>query len=288
MKTLLILLAVAMAVLFTVDAASAATANSAATVKVTIGRRSERVAFEAERMTRYMTMALDLTARQESKLFYLNLEWADRCDRYTDRVDLDIIVDRWYYEYTRDLDVILNNRQMRKWRNRYGHRFGDYNRPRASISINIGARPHVHIGGGHKNPHKDPHVRPHTAPHKDPHTKPHVAPHRDPHTKPHTAPHNGNVGNGGNRPSNNKGNVGNGGNRPSNNKGNVGNGGNRPSNNKGNVGNGGNRPSNNKGSYRSSSSSNRGSNNATRNGGSTRSSNSSKSSNDKGTSSRGR
>lgn len=256
MKTLLRVLAVAMAALFTVDAASAATATSAATVKVTIGRRSERVAFEAERMTRYMTMALDLTARQESKLLYLNLEWADRCDRYTDRVDLDIIVDRWYYEYTRELDVILNNRQMRKWRNRYGHRFGDYNRPRASISINIGARPHVHIGGGHKNPHKDPHTRPHTAPHKDPHTKPHVAP----HTKPHTAPHNGNVGNGGNRPSNNKG----------------------------NVGNGGNRPSNNKGSYRSSSSSNRGNNNATRNGGSTRSSNSSNNSRDKGTSSRGR
>ena len=255
-----------MAALFTVDAASAATANSAATVKVTIGRRSERVAFEAERMTRYMTMALDLTARQESKLYYLNLEWADRCDRYTDRVDLDIIVDRWYYEYTRELDVILNNRQMRKWRNRYGHRFGDYNRPRASISINIGARPHVHIGGGHKNPHKDPH----TAPHKDPHTKPHVAP----HTKPHVAPHKGNVGNGGNRPSNNNGNVGNGGNRPS--------------NNNGNVGNGGNRPSNNKGSYRSSSSSNRGNNNATRNGGSTRSSNSSNNSRDKGTSSRGR
>ena len=180
-----------MAALFTVDAASAATATSAATVKVTIGRRSERVAFEAERMTRYMTMALDLTARQESKLFYLNLEWADRCDRYTNRVDLDIIVDRWYYEYTRDLDVILNNRQMRKWRNRYGHRFGDYNRPRASISINIGARPHVHIGGGHKNPHKDPHTRPHTAPHKDP------------HTKPHTAPHNGNVGNGGSTRSSN-------------------------------------------------------------------------------------
>ena len=263
-----------MAALFTVDAASAATATSAATVKVTIGRRSERVAFEAERMTRYMTMALDLTARQESKLFYLNLEWADRCDRYTDRVDLDIIVDRWYYEYTRDLDVILNNRQMRKWRNRYGHRFGDYNRPRASISINIGARPHVHIGGGHKNPHKDPHTRPHTAPHKDPHTKPHVAPHRDPHTKPHVAPHKGNVGGGNYRPSNNKGNVGNGGNRPS--------------NNKGNVGNGGNRPSNNKGSYRSSSSSNRGSNNATRNGGSTRPSNSSNNSRDKGTSSRGR
>ena len=264
MKTLLRVLAVAMAALFTVDAASAATATSAATVKVTIGRRSERVAIEAERMTRYMTMALDLTARQESKLFYLNLEWADRCDRYTDRVDLDIIVDRWYYEYTRDLDVILNNRQMRKWRNRYGHRFGDYNRPRASISINIGARPHVHIGGGHKNPHKnphkDPHVRPHTAPHKDPHTKPHVAPHRDPHTKPHPAPHNGNVGNGGNRPSNNRG----------------------------NVGNGGNRPSNNKGSYRSSSSSNRGNNNATRNGGSTRPSNSSNNSRDKGTSSRGR
>lgn len=244
MKTLLRVLAVAMAALFTVDAASAATANSAATVKVTIGRRSERVVVEAERMTRYMTMVFDLTVRQESKLYYLNLEWADRCDLYTDRVDLDIIVDRWYYEYTRDLDVILNNRQMRMWRNRYGRRFGDYNRPRTSISINIGARPHVHIGDGHKNPHKDPHTRPHTAP----------------HTKPHTAPHKGNVGIGGNRPSNNKG----------------------------NVGNGGNRPSNNKGSYRSSNNSNRGSSNATRNGGSTRSSNSSKSSNDKGTSSRGR
>lgn len=256
MKTLLRVLAVAMAALFTVDAASAATANSAATVKVTIGRRSERVVVEAERMTRYMTMVFDLTVRQESKLYYLNLEWADRCDLYTDRVDLDIIVDRWYYEYTRDLDVILNNRQMRMWRNRYGRRFGDYNRPRTSISINIGARPHVHIGDGHKNPHKDPHTRPHTAPHKDPHTKPHVAP----HTKPHTAPHKGNVGIGGSRPSNNKG----------------------------NVGNGGNRPSNNKGSYRSSNNSNRGSSNATRNGGSTRSSNSSKSSNDKGTSSRGR
>ncbi len=248
-----------MAALFTVDAASAATANSAATVKVTIGRRSERVAVEAERMTRYMTMAFDLTARQESKLYYLNLEWADRCDRYTNRVDLDIIVDRWYHEYTRDLDVILNNRQMRKWRNRYGGRFGDYNRPRTSISINIGAGPHVHIGG-HKNPHKDPHTRPHVAPHKDPHTRPHVAPHKDPHTKPHTAPHKGSVGNGNNRPSNNKG----------------------------NVGNGSNRPSGNKGSYRSSGNSNKG--NATRNNGATRSSNSndSKRSNSKGTSSRGR
>ena len=272
-----------MAAIFTVDAASAATANSAATIKVTIGRRSERVAVEAERMTRYMTMVFDLTARQESKLYYLNLEWADRCDRYAARIDLDNIVERWYYEYTRDLDQILNNRQMRKWRNRYGRRYGDYNRPRASISINIGAGPHVHIGAGHHHnhndrfdhkpdrkpnrnphvaPHKAPHTAPHVAPHKDPHTKPHVAPHRDPHTKPHTAPHNGNVGNGGNRPSNNKG----------------------------NVGNGGNRPSNNKGSYRSSNSSNRGQGNATRNNGATRSSNSndSKRSNDKGTSSRGR
>lgn len=236
-----------MAAFFTVDAASAATATNAAAIKVTIGRRSERVAIEAERMTRYMTMAFDLTARQESKLYYLNLEWADRCDRYTNRVDLDIIVNRWYYEYTRDLDEILNNRQMRKWRNRYGVRVGDYNRPRASISINIGARPHVHIGAGHKNPHKDPH------------TKPHVAP----HTKPHTAPHNGSVGNGNNRPSNNKG----------------------------SVGNGNNRPSQSKGSYRSSNGSNNGKGNANRNGGSTRSSNSSSKSNDKddkGTSSRGR
>ena len=165
--------------------------------------------------------------------------------------DLDIIVNRWYYEYTRDLDRILNNRQMRQWRNRYGRRFGDYHRPRTSVSINIGAGPHVHIGG-HKNPHKDPHTKPHVAPHKDPHTKPHVA--------PHTAPHN--------------------------HKGNVGGNNNRPSNNKGNVGNDNNRPSNNKGSYRSSGSSNK--DNATRNGGSTRSSNNSKSSNDKGTSSRGR
>lgn len=283
MKTLLRVLAVAMAALFTVDAASAATATNAAAIKVTIGRRSERVAIEAERMTRYMTMAFDLTARQESKLYYLNLEWADRCDRYTNRVDLDIIVNRWYYEYTRDLDEILNNRQMRKWRNAYGVRVGDYNRPRASISINIGAGPHVHIGTGHNHshsaphtnphvaPHKDPHTKPHVAPHKDPHTKPHVAPHKDPHTKPHTAPHNGNVGNGNNRPSNNKGNVGNGNNRPS--------------NNKGNVGNGNNRPSNNKGSYRSSGSSNRG--NANRNGGSTRSSNSSGKSDDKGGKSNG-
>ncbi len=259
MKTLLRVLAVAMAAFFTVDAASATTATNAAAIKVTIGRRSERVAIEAERMTRYMTMAFDLTARQESKLYYLNLEWADRCDRYTNRVDLDIIVNRWYYEYTRDLDEILNNRQMRKWRNRYGVRVGDYNRPRASISINIGARPHVHIGTGHKNPHKDPHTRPHTAPHKDPHTKPHVAP----HTKPHTAPHNGSVGNGNNRPSNNKG----------------------------SVGNGNNRPSQSKGSYRSSNGSNNGKGNANRNGGSTRSSNSSSKSNDKdgkGVSSRGR
>ena len=201
MKTLLRVLAVAMAAFFTVDAASAATANSAATIKVTIGRRGERVAVEAERMTRYMTMVFDLTTRQESKLYYLNLEWADRCDRYAARIDLDNIVERWYYEYTRDLDRILNNRQMRQWRNRYGRRFGDYHRPRTSVSINIGAGPHVHIGGGHKNPHKDPHTRPHTAPHKDPHTKPHVAP----HTAPHTAPHKGNVGSGNNRPSNNKG-----------------------------------------------------------------------------------
>ena len=276
--------------------ASAATAISTATVKVAISRRGERVAVEAERMTRYLGVALDLNARQESKLFYMNLEWAERCDDRLIRIDLDNILDRWYYEYTRDLDVILNNRQMRVWRRMYGHRYNDYSRPRASISINIGARPHVHIGAGHKNPHKDPHTRPHVAPHKDPHTrphvaphtdphtkphvaphtdphtrphvaphtdphtKPHVAPHTDPHTKPHTAPHNGSVGNGNNRPSNNKG----------------------------NVGNGNNRPSNNKGSYRSSSSSNRGQSNATRGGNSTRSSNNSKGSNDKGTSSRGR
>ena len=189
-----------MAAIFTVDAASAATANTAAAVKVTIGRRSERVAVEAERMTRYMTMVLDLTARQESKLFDLNFEWADRCDRYTNRIDLDYIVDNWYYEYTRDLDRILTNRQMRIWRNRYGGRIGDYNRPRASISINIGARPHVHVGVGHKHDRFD---NPHTAP----------------HTKPHVAPHNGH----GDR--NNKGQVGNGGNRPSNNKGSY-----RPSN----------------------------------------------------------
>ena len=206
MKTLLRVLAVAMAAIFTVDAASAATANTAAAVKVTIGRRSERVAVEAERMTRYMTMVLDLTARQESKLFDLNFEWADRCDRYTNRIDLDYIVDNWYYEYTRDLDRILTNRQMRIWRNRYGGRIGDYNRPRASISINIGARPHVHVGAGHNQ-------------HKAPHVAPHVKPHTAPHTKPHVAPHNGH----GDR--NNKGQVGNGGNRPSNNKGSY-----RPSN----------------------------------------------------------
>ena len=239
--------------------ASAATAISTATVKVAISRRGERVAVEAERMTRYLGVALNLNARQESKLFYMNLEWAERCDDRLIRIDLDNILDRWYYEYTRDLNVILNNRQMRVWRRMYGRRYNDYNRPRASISINIGARPHVHIGAGHKNPHTDPH------------TRPHVAPHTDPHTKPHTAPHNGSVGNGNNRPSNNKGNVGNGGNRPS--------------NNRGNVGSSNNRPSSNKGAYRSSDNSNRGKSNATRGGSSTRSSNSS---NDKGTSSRGR
>lgn len=239
--------------------ASAATAISTATVKEAISRRGERVAVEAERMTRYLGVALNLNARQESKLFYMNLEWAERCDDRLIRIDLDNILDRWYYEYTRDLNVILNNRQMRVWRRMYGRRYNDYNRPRASISINIGARPHVHIGAGHKNPHKDPH------------TRPHVAPHTDPHTKPHTAPHNGSVGNGNNRPSNNKGNVGNGGNRPS--------------NNRGNVGSSNNRPSSNKGAYRSSDNSNRGKSNATRGGSSTRSSNSS---NDKGTSSRGR
>lgn len=264
-----------MVAIFTVDAASAATANSAATVKVTIGRRSDHVAIEAERMTRYMTMVFDLTARQESKLYYLNLEWADRCDRYAARIDLDNIVERWYYEYTCDLDQILNNRQMRKWRNRYGRRVGDYNRPRASISINIGAGPRVHIGAGHRNnrndrfdrkPDRNPHAAPYVDPHKAPHTAPHVAPHTAPHTAPHVAPH------------------------TAPHKGNVGGDNNRPSNNKGNVGGGNNRPSNNKGSYRTSSSSNRGKNNATRDNGATRSSNSnsSKKSNDKGTSSRGR
>ena len=258
MKTLLRVLAVAMAAIFTVDAASAATANTAAAVKVTIGRRSERVAVEAERMTRYMTMVLDLTARQESKLFDLNFEWADRCDRYTNRIDLDYIVDNWYYEYTRDLDRILTNRQMRIWRNRYGGRIGDYNRPRASISINIGARPHVHVGVGHKHDRFDnPHTAPHTKPHVAPHVAPHVKPHNAPHTKPHVAPHNGH----GDR------------------------------NNKGQVGNGGNRPSNNKGSYRPSNGSNRDKGNANRNGGATRSpngSNKSDRSNGKGVSSRGR
>ena len=257
MKTLLRVLVVAMAAFMSVNA-SAATAISTATVKVAISRRGERVAVEAERMTRYLGVALDLNARQESKLFYMNLEWAERCDDRLIRIDLDNILDRWYYEYTRDLNVILNNRQMRVWRRMYGHRYNDYSRPRASISINIGARPHVHIGAGHNHNHNDRFD--HKDPHKDPHTRPHVAPHKDPHTKPHTAPHNGNVGNGNNRPSNNKG----------------------------NVGNGNNRPSNNKGSYRSSSSSNRGQSNATRGGNSTRSSNNSKGSNDKGTSSRGR
>lgn len=256
MKTLLRVLVVAMAASMSVNA-SAATAISTATVKVAISRRGERVAVEAERMTRYLGVALNLNARQESKLFYMNLEWAERCDDRLIRIDLDNILDRWYYEYTRDLNVILNNRQMRVWRRMYGRRYNDYNRPRASISINIGARPHVHIGAGHKNPHKDPHTRPHVAPHKDPHTRPHVAPHTAPHTKPHTAPHNGSVGNGNNRPSNNRG----------------------------NVGSSNNRPSSNKGAYRSSDNSNRGKSNATRGGSSTRSSNSS---NDKGTSSRGR
>ena len=197
-----------MAAIFTVDAASAATANTAAAVKVTIGRRSERVAVEAERMTRYMTMVLDLTARQESKLFDLNFEWADRCDRYTNRIDLEYIVDHWYYEYTRDLDEILNSRQMRKWRNRYGVRFGDCNHSHTSVSINIGARPHVHVGVGHKHDRFD---NPHTAPHTKPHVAPHVKPHTAPHTKPHVAPHNGRAdrnnkgGSNDNRPSNNKG-----------------------------------------------------------------------------------
>jgi hypothetical protein len=202
MKTLLRVLAVAMAAIFTVDAASAATANTAAAVKVTIGRRSGRVAVEAERMTRYMTMAFDLTARQESKLFDLNLEWAARCDRYTNRIDLEYIVDHWYYEYTRDLDEILNNRQMRKWRNNYGDRFGDCNHSHTSVSIKIGARPHVHVGVGNN---------PHTVPHTKPHVAPHVKPHTAPHTAPHVAPHNGRAdrknkgGSNNNRPSNNKG-----------------------------------------------------------------------------------
>ena len=211
-----------MAAIFTVDAASAATANTAAAVKVTIGRRSGRVAVEAERMTRYMTMAFDLTARQESKLFDLNLEWAARCDRYTNRIDLEYIVDHWYYEYTRDLDEILNNRQMRKWRNNYGARFGDCNHSHTSVSIKIGARPHVHVGVGnnphtaphtapHTKPHVAPHVKPHTAPHTAPHVAPHVKPHTAPHTAPHVAPHNGRAdrknkgGSNNNRPSNNKG-----------------------------------------------------------------------------------
>ena len=207
-----------MAAIFTVDAASAATANTAAAVKVTIGRRSGRVAVEAERMTRYMTMAFDLTARQESKLFDLNLEWAARCDRYTNRIDLEYIVDHWYYEYTRDLDEILNNRQMRKWRNNYGDRFGDCNHSHTSVSIKIGARPHVHVGVGnnphtapHTKPHVAPHVKPHTAPHTAPHVAPHVKPHTAPHTAPHVAPHNGRAdrknkgGSNNNRPSNNKG-----------------------------------------------------------------------------------
>ena len=251
MKTLLRVLAVAMAAIFTVDAASAATANTAAAVKVTIGRRSERVAVEAERMTRYMTMVLDLTARQESKLFDLNFEWADRCDRYTNRIDLDYIVDNWYYEYTRDLDRILTNRQMRIWRNRYGGRIGDYNRPRASISINIGARPHVHVGVSHKHDRFD---NPHTAPHTKPHVAPHAKPNTAPQTKPNVAPHNGH----GDR------------------------------NNKGQMGNGGNRPSNNKGSYRQSNGSNRDKGNANRDGGATRSSNGSNKSNDRGHGGRGR
>lgn len=200
MKTLLRVLAVAMAAIFTVDAASAATANTAAAVKVTIGRRSGRVAVEAERMTRYMTMAFDLTARQESKLFDLNLEWVDHCDRYTNRVDLDYIVENWYYEYTRDLDDILNSRQMRKWRNRYGVRFGDCNHSHTSVSINIGARPHVHAGAGN-NLHKAPHVKPHA----DAHVKPHTAP----HTKPHNGNSNrndmGQAGGNNKRPSKDKG-----------------------------------------------------------------------------------
>ncbi|MBR4149433.1 MAG: hypothetical protein IKT94_04790 [Rikenellaceae bacterium] len=255
MKTLLRVLAVAMAATFTVDAASAATANTAATVNVTIGRRSERVAIEAERMTRYMTMVFDLTERQESKLFALNIEWADRCDRYTNRIDLDYIVENWYYEYTRDLDMILNNRQMRKWRNRYGVRFGDCSHSHTSVSINIGARPHVHVGVGHKHDRFDnPHTAPHTKPHVVPHVKPHTEAHVKPHTAPHVAPHNGH----GDR------------------------------NNKGQIGNGGNRPSNNKGSYRSSNGSNRDKGNANRDGGATRSSNGSNKSNDRGHGGRGR
>ena len=255
MKTLLRVLAVAMAATFTVDAASAATANTTATVNVTIGRRSERVAIEAERMTRYMTMVFDLTERQESKLFALNIEWADRCDRYTNRIDLDYIVENWYYEYTRDLDMILNNRQMRKWRNRYGVRFGDCSHSHTSVSINIGARPHVHVGVGHKHDRFDnPHTAPHTKPHVVPHVKPHTEAHVKPHTAPHVAPHNGH----GDR------------------------------NNKGQIGNGGNRPSNNKGSYRSSNGSNRDKGNANRDGGATRSSNGSNKSNDRGHGGRGR
>ena len=151
-------------------------------------------------MTRYMTMAFDLTARQESKLFDLNLEWVDHCDRYTNRVDLDYIVENWYYEYTRDLDDILNSRQMRKWRNRYGVRFGDCNHSHTSVSINIGARPHVHAGAGN-NLHKAPHVKPHA----DAHVKPHTAP----HTKPHNGNSNrndmGQAGGNNKRPSKDKG-----------------------------------------------------------------------------------
>ena len=255
MKTLLRVLVVAMAATFTVDAASAATANNAAAIKVTIGRRSERVVLEAERMTRYMTMVLDLTERQESKLFALNLEWADRCDRYTNRVDLDYIAANWYNEYTRDLDDILNNRQMRKWRDNYGRRFGGCNHSHTSVSINIGARPHVHAGAGHKNdrfdnPHTAPHTKPHVAPHAEAHAKPNTAP----QTKPNVAPHNGNS----NR------------------------------NDRGQMGNGGNRPSNNKGSYRQSNGSNRDKGNANRDGGATRSSNGSNKSNDRGHGGRGR
>ena len=193
-----------MAAIFTVDAASAATANTAAAVKVTIGRRSGRVAVEAERMTRYMTMAFDLTARQESKLFDLNLEWVDHCDRYTNRVDLDYIVENWYYEYTRDLDDILNSRQMRKWRNRYGVRFGDCNHSHTSVSINIGARPHVHAGAGN-NLHKAPHVKPHAKPHADAHVKPHTAPHTKPHNGNSNRNDKGQAGGNNKRPSKDKG-----------------------------------------------------------------------------------
>ena len=204
MKTLLRVLAVAMAAIFTVDAASAATANTAAAVNVTIGRRSERVAIEAERMTRYMTVAFDLTARQESKLYALNYEWVDRCDRYTNRVDLDYIVENWYYEYTRDLDMILNNRQMRKWRNNYGGRFGNCNHSHTSVSINIGARPHVHAGAGN-NLHKAPHVKPHAKPHADAHVKPHTAPHTKPHNGNSNRNDKGQAGGSNKRPSKDKG-----------------------------------------------------------------------------------